>query len=59
MTTQLLRPHAATVALILVLQLVQALCLLAVPTLNADVIDNGCWPGTPATSSAAAASCSR
>ncbi|GAA2961343.1 ABC transporter ATP-binding protein [Actinokineospora diospyrosa] len=36
-----LRPHAKTVVLILVLQLVQALGLLALPALNADVIDNG------------------
>jgi ATP-binding cassette, subfamily B, multidrug efflux pump len=38
---QRLRPYARTVTLIAVLQLVQALGLLYLPTLNADVIDHG------------------
>ncbi|RLK61372.1 hypothetical protein CLV68_1911 [Actinokineospora cianjurensis] len=39
------RPYARTVALAVVLQLVQALGLLLLPTLNADVIDNGVLAG--------------
>ncbi|SER40303.1 ATP-binding cassette, subfamily B [Actinokineospora terrae] len=35
------RPYARTAALVVVLQLVQALGSLLLPTLNADVIDNG------------------
>lgn len=43
-----LRPYRRVVALIVVLQLVQAMGNLALPTLNADIIDNGVAVGNVA-----------
>ncbi|WP_137989425.1 ABC transporter ATP-binding protein [Streptomyces vilmorinianum] len=43
-----LRPHRRTLALVVLLQLVQSLASLALPTLNADVIDNGVLRGDTA-----------
>ncbi|MBB4935200.1 ATP-binding cassette subfamily B protein [Lipingzhangella halophila] len=40
-----LRPYAAPTALLLLLQLVQALGLLLLPTLHADIVDNGIAAG--------------
>ncbi len=40
-----LRPYARPVALVVVLQLVQTLATLYLPTLNADIIDNGVIKG--------------
>ncbi|MBT2440128.1 ABC transporter ATP-binding protein [Streptomyces sp. ISL-36] len=40
-----LRPYRRTLALVVFLQLVQSLASLALPTLNADVIDNGVLRG--------------
>lgn len=40
-----LRPYAPRLAIILVLQCVQALSMLYIPTLNADIVDNGVVPG--------------
>ncbi|MFG2049361.1 ABC transporter ATP-binding protein [Micromonospora sp. NPDC048935] len=42
------RPYRATVALIVVLQSVQTIALLYLPTLNADIIDNGVVKGDTA-----------
>lgn len=43
-----LRPYRRTLALVVVLQLVQSLASLTLPTLNADVIDNGVLRGDTA-----------
>ncbi|MCT4352812.1 ABC transporter ATP-binding protein/permease [Streptomyces sp. Je 1-79] len=43
-----LRPYRRTLALVVLLQLVQSLASLALPTLNADVIDNGVLRGDTA-----------
>jgi ATP-binding cassette subfamily B multidrug efflux pump len=43
-----LRPYRTTIGLVLVLQLVQALSLLYLPTLNADIVDNGVLAGDAA-----------
>ncbi|MFF8604801.1 ABC transporter ATP-binding protein [Streptomyces sp. NPDC015346] len=43
-----LRPYRRTLALVVALQLVQSLASLALPTLNADVIDNGVLRGDTA-----------
>ncbi|MFD9032217.1 ABC transporter ATP-binding protein [Streptomyces sp. NPDC059567] len=40
-----LRPYRRTLALVVILQLVQSLASLTLPTLNADVIDNGVLRG--------------
>ncbi|WP_216215687.1 ABC transporter ATP-binding protein [Amycolatopsis aidingensis] len=40
-----LRPYRLTVAVAVVLQLVQALAMLYLPTLNADLVDHGIVPG--------------
>ncbi|MGW0550158.1 ABC transporter ATP-binding protein [Streptomyces altiplanensis] len=40
-----LRPYARTIALVVVLQLVQILATLYLPTLNADIINNGVLTG--------------
>jgi ATP-binding cassette subfamily B multidrug efflux pump len=36
-----LRPYRAAIAIVVVLQLVQTIATLYLPTLNADLIDNG------------------
>lgn len=43
-----LKPYAATIALVVALQLVQTLAMLFLPTLNADIIDNGVIKGDTA-----------
>ncbi|MFB7372136.1 ABC transporter ATP-binding protein [Streptomyces sp. NPDC056222] len=43
-----LRPYRRTLALVVILQLVQSLASLTLPTLNADVIDNGVLRGDTA-----------
>ncbi|MGW0463798.1 ABC transporter ATP-binding protein [Streptomyces sp. NPDC003027] len=43
-----LRPHRRTLALVVLLQLLQSLASLTLPTLNADVIDNGVLRGDSA-----------
>src|SRR5881398_1134644 len=40
-----LRPYAKPIALLVLLQLVQTLATLYLPTLNADIIDNGVVKG--------------
>ncbi|WP_030812692.1 ABC transporter ATP-binding protein [Streptomyces sp. NRRL S-337] len=40
-----LRPHRRSMTLIVLLQLIQTLATLYLPTLNADIIDNGVVPG--------------
>src|SRR5512135_3692900 len=40
-----LRPYAGTVATVIVLQFLQTLATLYLPTLNADIIDNGVVKG--------------
>ncbi|MEY9858058.1 ATP-binding cassette subfamily B multidrug efflux pump [Catenulispora sp. GAS73] len=42
---QYLRPYRGPIALVLALQFVQTLCALYLPTLNADIIDNGVVKG--------------
>ncbi|WP_194912809.1 ABC transporter ATP-binding protein [Catenulispora rubra] len=42
---QYLRPYKGPIALVLALQFVQTLCALYLPTLNADIIDNGVVKG--------------
>ncbi|WP_194895699.1 ABC transporter ATP-binding protein [Catenulispora pinisilvae] len=42
---QYLRPYRTPIALVLALQFVQTLCALYLPTLNADIIDNGVVKG--------------
>lgn len=53
-----LLPYRRAVSVLVVLQLVATLAMLYLPTLNADIIDDGVVKGTRATSSGSAASCS-
>ena len=45
-----LRPYRRQITLVVSLQFVQTMCALYLPTLNADIIDNGVVKSTPATS---------
>ena len=56
--SHVLRPYRALLAAVLVLQAVQALASLYLPTLNADIIDRGVLRATTATSGRSAWSCS-
>ncbi len=53
-----LRPYRKAIALVVVFQFVQTLATLYLPTLNADIIDNGVVKGDTGYICGSAASCS-
>ena len=53
-----LAPYKGQIALVVLLQFVQTLAMLYLPTLNADIIDQGVVRAIPTRSSSSAAACS-